>query len=308
MDKQSNHTPGIYAQPIRDFLHRTVIDQYEDVDFVPNTGMRIWYNNQIDAYPLHKHSAIEIAIPVESEYKYIVDGKRYNLAVGDIFFIPPHTLHEIEHNEEGARLIYLFDIRFMQRFFDYPELERFLSEPRLVNHYSHPELYDTIYNCFMKMNDLYFMYTDKLCEMTIFSYLLRVFGELTRYEDENASHIQNGGTTHHSDNQNKFKSLISYVNDHYMDDLTLDFAATYVGFSKFHFTRRFKEYTDLSFYDYLSQKRIQSAKIMLFDESLSITDIAYRCGFNSPSTFTRCFQKYVNCTPSELRIALRKER
>ena len=105
----------------------------------------------------------------------------------------------------------------------------------------------------------------------------------------------------------KFKSLINYINTHYMDDITLDYAASFVGFSKYHFSRLFKEYTDSTFYDYLSHRRIQSAKTLLDDENLSITDIAFQTGFNNLTTFCISFQKIVNCSPSAYRNMLKRK-
>ena len=65
-------TPINYLQPIRQFIRRTVNNENEDVDFVPKANMRIWYNNQVEGYSVHKHDALEIVMPVENDYKYIV--------------------------------------------------------------------------------------------------------------------------------------------------------------------------------------------------------------------------------------------
>ena len=88
-----------------------------------------------------------------------------------------------------------------------------------------------------------------------------------------------------------------------MDDITLEWAANYVGFSKFHFTRLFKEYTYVTFYDYVMHRRMQAAKVMLADSNLSITEIAFQTGFNNLSSFTRGFRNTVGQTPSEYRLA-----
>ena len=68
-------TPIIYSQPVRQFSRRVLHGEDEDVDFIPETGMRIWYNNQFGNFAAHKHDVLEICIPIENEYKYIVGGK-----------------------------------------------------------------------------------------------------------------------------------------------------------------------------------------------------------------------------------------
>ena len=98
----------------------------------------------------------------------------------------------------------------------------------------------------------------------------------------------------------KFNSLLAYINDHFSEHLTLEMMADYTGFSKYHFTRLFKQHTNSTFYDYLSRKRIQAAQTLL-TTSASVTSIAFQTGFNNSASFTRCFKKYTNYSPSEYR-------
>ncbi len=297
-------TPANYMQPIRQYLSRDVANQIENVDYVPEANMRIWYNNQVEGYPLHKHPAIEIVIPVENGYKYIANGINFQLDMGDILFIPPNTLHEIECDAEGARFIYLFDIDFIRNLFDFKDLEEFFSEPRLVNPNTAPNIYSHIYEHFMEINDLYFLYGNKVCELSIYSHLLAILGTLAM----EASKAEAVTLINNKERENyiKFKSLINYINTHYMDNLTLEYAANFVGFSKFHFSRLFKEYTDSTFYDYLLQRRIQAAMVMLDDDSISIMSVAIKCGFNNQTTFCRCFTNVAGCSPSQYRTKLKK--
>lgn len=301
--KREDPTPANYIQPIRQFIERTLDGENEEVDFVPETNMRIWYNNQVEGYPAHKHPALEIVIPVDNGYKYIADGRNFRLNAGDILFIPPNILHEIDCETEGARFIYLFDISFVKSFFDYKDLAEFMREPRLVNPNTYPENYTQIYDQFMRINDLYFLYNNIVLEMPIYSHLLSIFGMLARTSSRvTPISIENA---RQRDSYIKFKSLITYINTHYMDNITLEYAATFIGFSKYHFSRLFKEYTDTTFYEYLTNRRIQSAKVLLNDESLSITDVAFKTGFNNLTSFCRAFQKAVKCSPSEYRHKLK---
>ena len=299
-------TPANYMQPIRQFLSRTVIDKDEEVDYVPKANTRIWYNNQVEGYPIHKHEALEIVIPMQNAYKYIVAGKKYELNSGDILFIPPNILHEIECDSEGSRFIYLFNIDFIKTFYDYNGFDEFMKEPRLINATNSPETYSKIYEHFMEMNDLYFLYDNMLLEMSIYSHLLAIFGILSR-------NISESKPICIADDKEreiyiKFKSLIQYINAHYMDELTLDYVATFVGFSKFHFSRLFKEYTNTTFYEYLTQRRIQAARNLLDNEHLSVTEIAFQTGFNNLTTFCRSFQKQMGISPSAYRNQLKRKK
>ena len=77
--------------------------------------------------------------------------------------------------------------------------------------------------------------------------------------------------------------------------------ASQAGFSKYHFSRLFKQYTDSTFYKYLNQKRIEFAKTLLQDPGVSVTEVAFKSGFSSLSAFLRMFELMNNCTPTEFR-------
>lgn len=94
---------------------------------------------------------------------------------------------------------------------------------------------------------------------------------------------------------------LDYIDSHYTEELTLDNIADFSGFSKYHFTRLFKQYTDSTFYDYLIYRRIKAAEELLANPELSITEIALQSGFSSISTFNRIFKQKKGCTPSEYR-------
>ena len=295
-----------YKQPLREFVKRYLTNDVEDVDFVPKSKVRVWYNFQVEGYPLHRHAPLEVVIPVENGYKYIADGRKFYLNEGDILIIPPNLLHEVECDTEGKRFIYLFEIDFIKDFFNYKDLEPFMAEPRLVNQNTYPDIYKKIYNLFIGIADVYFMQMGKVNELTIFSNLMQIFSIIA--QEETQSNTISFSNEKQRENFYKFKSLISYVNSHYMDDLSLEYAAAYVGFSKFHFARLFKEFTDSSFYDYLCHRRILAAKSFLEDESLSISEVGKLCGFTNQSTFTRSFSAHCNCTPSKYRQLARQQK
>lgn len=295
-----------YNQPLKEFVQRYLTDEVEDVDFAPKSNVRVWYNFQVEGYPPHRHMPLEVVIPVENGYKYIADGHKFNLNVGDILIIPSNIIHEVECDTEGRRFIYLFEIEFIKQFYNYDDLTNFMSEPRLINQKTYPDIYKKVYNHFISIADSYFMQMGKVNELSIFSDLIQVFAIIAQEENQtNTIKIYN---EKQRENFYKFKSLITYVNTHYMDDISLEYAAAYVGFSKFHFARLFKEFTDSSFYDYLCHRRIMAAKSFLEDDSISITEVGRRCGFTNQSTFTRSFSAHSGMTPSKYRQQIRLKR
>ncbi|MDE7275901.1 MAG: AraC family transcriptional regulator, partial [Lachnospiraceae bacterium] len=64
-------------------------------------------------------------------------------------------------------------------------------------------------------------------------------------------------------------------------------------------SRLFKQFSGVSCYEYLTQKRINHAETLLIEPNISITEVAMRSGFGSLSTFNRIFKAAKHCTPSE---------
>lgn len=306
MQFNDNSVPGKYQQPIGSFAGRIVSNDVEEVDFIPGSNMRIWYNNRSEDYPVHRHSCLEITIPIEKSYTYIFDDRTIILKEKEILFVPPDMLHKIAGTRSGIRFIYLFNIDFLKGFFDYDEFQKLIKEPLLITPDTHPEVYSLIFERFMEINDLYFFYSTTVKEISIFSKLMDVFGMLMKKDySDSLVVIQN-------DKQRevyiKFKSLAEWLAMHSSENVSMDEAATHVGYSKFHFARLFKEYTGMTFNDYQTTLKLKEVERQLADTDLQISDIAMSCGFNNLTSLSRCFKKQYGCSPSQFRNRIRRSR
>lgn len=306
MQFNDNSVPGKYQQPIGSFAGRIVSNDVEEVDFIPGSNMRIWYNNRSEDYPVHRHSCLEITIPIEKSYTYIFDDRTIILKEKEILFVPPDMLHKIAGTKSGIRFIYLFNVDFLKGFFDYSEFQKLIKEPLLITPDTHPDIYSLIFEKFMEINDLYFFYSTTVKEISIFGKLMDVFGMLMKkdYSDSLAV-IQN-------DKQRevyiKFKTLAEWLAMHSSENISMDEAATHVGYSKFHFARLFKEYTGMTFNDYQTTLKLKEVERQLADTDLQISDIAMSCGFNNLTSLSRCFKKQYGCSPSQFRNRIRRSK
>jgi AraC-like DNA-binding protein len=138
-------------------------------------------------------------------------------------------------------------------------------------------------------------------ELTIYSLLLNLFVKLGYNHINTGNLFPNVRLYKQKEYVQKFNTLMDYIDEHYMEDLNLETIAKSIGFSKFHFSRLFKQYTNFTFCDYLCYRRIKVAEELLAEPDLSITEIALQAGFPSISTFNRLFKQRKNCTPSEYR-------
>ena len=63
----------------------------------------------------------------------------------------------------------------------------------------------------------------------------------------------------------------------------------------------FKEETGFSPYDYILHRRLEQAKMLLWTSDLTVGEIAYSIGFQSPAHFIKLFKKQNQITPSAFR-------
>ncbi|AKO93023.1 AraC family transcriptional regulator [Priestia filamentosa] len=94
---------------------------------------------------------------------------------------------------------------------------------------------------------------------------------------------------------------ISYIENHFTNEINLKELAQYVHLTPFHFSRVFKKYTGFSPYEYIINFRINYAKRLLQNTNISIKEISIEAGFNSDTHFMTTFKKHTSLTPKQFR-------
>ena len=98
--------------------------------------------------------------------------------------------------------------------------------------------------------------------------------------------------------QKRINVVIDYINDNLDRSLSLDELAEVSHFSSYYFHRIFVAQVGESVNFYTNRIRIEKSARLLKFSNKPISDIAYDCGFSSPSTFSRSFKQYFEVAPS----------
>lgn len=94
----------------------------------------------------------------------------------------------------------------------------------------------------------------------------------------------------------------SYIQEHYDNpELDAKILSKATGVSTREMGKIFKTSTGLSFKSYLNRVRLNEVKQLLKSSDLSISEIAYRCGYNQIPHFNRIFKKDTGLSPKEFR-------
>jgi AraC family transcriptional regulator len=102
----------------------------------------------------------------------------------------------------------------------------------------------------------------------------------------------------------KLRRVLDYVAAHLDAPLTLRSLADLAGMEVFRFVRAFRQSTGVPPHRYVLEARIARAKELLADRTLTVTEVALRTGFATPSHFSVTFRRIADATPRAYRDAL----
>ena len=101
--------------------------------------------------------------------------------------------------------------------------------------------------------------------------------------------------------QDALDEIDAHIRCRRSEDATLHALADALGYSDFHFSRKFREASGMSFRDYVRYRRLAFALKALRDSDSGILDIALDVGFSSHEAFSRAFRRAYGLSPSQYR-------
>lgn len=102
------------------------------------------------------------------------------------------------------------------------------------------------------------------------------------------------------------QQALTYIDQHYAEDISLNTVADAVFLNRDHLSRQFKKEVGVTFSEYLTRCRMEQARRLLDRTSLRISDIALEVGISNMSYFSTVFHKVFGCSPNEARRSVEK--
>lgn len=97
------------------------------------------------------------------------------------------------------------------------------------------------------------------------------------------------------------KKALHYIDEHYLEDLSIPDIATCAGINKSYLQALFTEKNGCTINTYINRKRMEQAAFLLCNSTMHITDIAFASGYNSRQHFGHTFEKFYHMSPSRYR-------
>ncbi len=100
------------------------------------------------------------------------------------------------------------------------------------------------------------------------------------------------------------KMISNYINENYRQDIFLEQIAYDMNYSVAYFSKLFKQCFDKNFVNYLSEVRVEAAKILLKNPKINIKDVGAEVGYRDNNYFAKVFRRITGKSPSEYRETL----
>ena len=103
----------------------------------------------------------------------------------------------------------------------------------------------------------------------------------------------------------RISGVLDYIHLHLNDELDADVLSKVACVSKPYLTRIFQRHFNTSPLQYINQKKVEKAQLLLLTDDLTIKEIAYSLGYSDQSYFVRVFKKVTGLTPTQYREEMR---
>lgn len=243
----------------------------------------------------HWHVEYEVIRILRGTLTVTLDEKSFTARANDVIFVNSGILHS-GIPEDCVYECIVFDLntflksnsvcsRYMQ--------EILHQEVMIYHHFT--EKQSDIIAC---VNSLFHAMNEKTSgyEMIVYGQFYHFFGLIF----SNHYYLENQSKTRKDYKRIlQLKQVVDFIEKNYTSQITLNQLSASVSMSPKYFCRFFSEMTHQTPMDYLNRQRIEQACYQLSTTDDSITEIAYRTGFNDLSYFIRTFKKYKGITPGK---------
>lgn len=246
----------------------------------------------------HWHLEIELIRILKGEFEITLNNKTYTAKKGDVIFINPETVHL------GTPVDCTYECIVFHANFLYNENDtcRHFIENIVNGTYRVNEFYKSSDYGFVKYaNELFETFSNKTpgYKFRVIACFYKLFGEIA----DNRLYDVTEATKEILFDKNilKIKKILQFIRENFDKQISLEDMAKKAEMSVKYFGTYFKNMTGKTPFDYLNEYRIEKAARKLLNTDMSVTDIAYSCGFNDLSYFIKTFKKINSVSPGKYR-------
>ncbi len=251
-------------------------------------------------FPIHYHPEYEI--------NFILNGKGVKRIVGDhieeiddieLVLVGPNLYHGWELNKCTNKKIHEITIQFHNDLFSDSLLSRRIMMPikDMFNRANHGILFSKKIGAELADRLI------RISKLDGMDYFLEIISILHDMANSRNQQLLSTYTVDYDtfEDDDKMKLVYEHIQKNFSDKITLDEVSDVASMSPVSFNRFIKKRTGKTFVNYLNDIRVGYAARWLVEKDLSISEIAFKSGFNNIANFNRIFKSIKNTTPSQYR-------
>jgi AraC-like DNA-binding protein len=249
----------------------------------------------------HWHKHIELLFCLSGKAIIECNSVPYTMEANDLIVLNSNDLHAgVAASKDLFYYALIFDPDILHSpFFDAAETKFITPITQNLILFSHKivsdmEIKSCILSIVKELDDQQLGY-----ELSIKSHLFRILTLLLR--NYVAQVLTVNDHPMRMKNLNRFTPIFQFIEAAYQEELTVEALADMAGLSRFHFSRLFKELTGRSVTEYVNGIRIGRAEYLLYNTSMTVSEIALAAGFHDIYYFSRIFKKFKNIAPTDMR-------
>jgi len=253
-------------------------------------------DRQKKEFNFHYHDFNKIIIFISGRVNYLIEGRSYELKPYDIVLVNAGEIHKptILDNSAYERIIIYVSTQFLQKYSEndynlnycFERAKKENSGVLRVPSVEKSKLYQVCLELEHSFSDQAF--AKELYQKILF---LEFMIQLNR-----TAIINNINYLDSVNENSKLLKIITYINEHLTEDITIDKIAEHFYLSRYYLMHYFKAETGYTIGNYITEKRLMLAKDLV-RKGCTVTEACYQSGFKNYSTFSRAFKKVFNTLP-----------
>lgn len=256
---------------------------------------------------LHWHRELQFCLVTAGSIRFSVKDVQFLLEAGEGIFINSGLLHMARPVENPDSSYICLDIG--------PRLLSGFSGSAMEQRYVLPLLTDTGFGC-LKLSPETAWETELLEEireihalreaegygwqLEVLSRLYRILSLLLQHRPADEKHRRS------SQANASVRKILTHIAGHYTEPLGLADIAAVTAYTESECCRIFRRFTGESIFSYLRSYRLEQSIGLLCGTEMSVSEIAYACGFRSSSYYIEAFKKQLGTTPLRYRRSRRE--
>lgn len=265
-----------------------------------------------EEFNCHWHDEFEFALVLRGEAEYCIYQDEKNISrrvlkAGEGLFINTKVCHSAKQIQPGSAS---FDCVFPASFFSSTHLKTIYQQSVLpVARASSCGLFLTPSNkmdaaILDTLREIYHLSSlSRDYELHCLELICRIWRQILKRLSETESSFQ--AVKEESAQVQRMRSMLSYINEHYMEPISVNDIADAAHIGRSECFRCFRGIMGKSPVEYLIQYRLTQAALLLKHTEKSISEICFSCGFRSPSYFGKLFKEKSKMSPGEYRSSFR---